>query len=100
MRNAQCRMQTVAFAQRFNAAVVGLTAFVVLLTCSASGQQTEIRVLASNGVKSAMEDLVPQCERATGRRLAMRFNSSTSLKQSIENGEAFHVDRKRTRLNS
>jgi molybdate transport system substrate-binding protein len=62
-------------------------AFAVLLTCSASGQQAEIRVLASNGVKSAMEDLVPQCERVTGRRLAMQFNSSTSLKQSIGTSE-------------
>jgi molybdate transport system substrate-binding protein len=77
--------------KRFSAAIAGLAAFTVLLTCRASGQQAEIRVLASNGVKSAMEDLVPQCERVTGRRLAMQFNSSTSLKQSIENGEAFDV---------
>jgi molybdate transport system substrate-binding protein len=75
----------------FSAAIAGLTAFTVLLTFSVSGQQTEIRVLASNGVKSAMEDLVPQCERVTGRRLAMEFNSSTSLKQAIEKGETFDV---------
>src|SRR5262245_16408176 len=80
----------VIVAQRFSAAM-GLVAFALLLTYRASAQQTEIRVLASNGVKSAMEDLVPQCERATGRRLAMQFNSSTSLKQSIEQGEPFDV---------
>lgn len=105
MSSREGRRGRVDVAQRFSAAIAGLkacathktaaiaaaAAFAVLLRCSASGQQTEIRVLASNGVKSAMEDLVPQCERATGRRLAMQFNSSTSLKQSIENGEAFDV---------
>jgi molybdate transport system substrate-binding protein len=56
-----------------------------------AAQNAELRVLASNGVKSAMEELLPQCERATERRLAIRFNSSTSLKQSIETGEEFDV---------
>ena len=88
MRNAQCRMRTcVTHKTAASAAAV----FAVLLTCSASGQESQLRVLASNGVKSALEDLLPQCEQATGRRLAVQFNSSTSLKQSIEKGETFDV---------
>ena len=50
-----------------------------------------LRVLASNGVKAAMEALQPQCERAIGHPLALQFNSTASLKKTIETGEGFDV---------
>jgi len=68
------------------ACLIGLT-----LARMATGQTGELRVLASNGVKAALEELLPQCERAARRRLAVRFNSSTALKASIDKGEAFDV---------
>jgi molybdate transport system substrate-binding protein len=76
--------------RQFIAAIVAAFGFAALPGETAA-QSAELRVLASNGVKSAMEELLPQCERATGRRLAIRFNSSSSLKQSIETGEEFDV---------
>jgi glyoxylase-like metal-dependent hydrolase (beta-lactamase superfamily II)/ABC-type molybdate transport system substrate-binding protein len=57
----------------------------------AAAQTEELRVLASNGVKAALEELVTACEQATGRRLAIRFNSSTALKAIIDGGDAFDV---------
>ena len=51
----------------------------------------EIRVLASNGVKSALEELAPAFERASGARLAMRFGLGADLKRRIEAGEAFDL---------
>src|SRR5436309_10771305 len=51
----------------------------------------DLTVLVSNGVKAVMEELVPKAERASGARLNVRFNSSSSLKQSIDAGEEFDV---------
>ena len=54
-------------ARRNDAAVVGFAlAFGIVRAATAFGQTAELRVLASNGVKAALEDLVPQCE-ARGR---------------------------------
>ena len=50
-----------------------------------------LRVFASNGVKAVVEELQPQCERATGRRLAIQFGSTTDLVNRINAGEAFDV---------
>ncbi len=38
-----------------------------------------------------MEELLPQCERAIGRRVALQFNSTASVKKKIEAGEEFDV---------
>jgi len=57
----------------------------------AAAQGAPIRVLVSNGMKAALEELQPQCERAIGHSLALQFNSTASVKQKIEAGEAFDV---------
>ena len=51
----------------------------------------EIRVLASNGVKAALEDLVPAFERASGHKVAIGFGLGADLKRSIESGESFDL---------
>jgi molybdate transport system substrate-binding protein len=69
-----------------------LAAGIVLLSApGASAQNAAIRVLASNGVKGAMEELKPQCERAIGRPVALQFSSTAGLKKRIDAGEAFDV---------
>jgi molybdate transport system substrate-binding protein len=50
-----------------------------------------VRVLSTNGVKSAIEDLEPDLERAIGHPLAIEFSTSAALKTRIEQGEAFDV---------
>src|SRR5512139_2151522 len=50
-----------------------------------------ITVLASNGVKAAMEELGPAFERASGTKLAIRFGLGADLKRRIESGEAFDL---------
>jgi molybdate transport system substrate-binding protein len=50
-----------------------------------------LRVLSSNGIRAALEKLVPDAERATGRRVSIRFSSSAALKQAVDQGEAFDV---------
>jgi molybdate transport system substrate-binding protein len=66
-----------------------------LATLPADAQSTSqndaLRVLSSNGMKGAMEELKPQLEKASGRPLAIQFSSTASLKKRIESGEAFDV---------
>jgi len=68
------------------ATIVGL-----IFVPAALAQNTSVRVLVSNGMKAAIEELRPQCERAIGHHLSTQFNSTASLKQKIEAGEAFDV---------
>jgi molybdate transport system substrate-binding protein len=60
-----------------------------LLGHHASAQENAVRVLVSNGLKAAMEELQPQAERAIGRPLAVQYNSTLSVKKKIEAGEMF-----------
>jgi molybdate transport system substrate-binding protein len=73
------------------AVVVTTVGFTALPVPEVAGQDTAIRVLVSDGMKAAIEELRPQCERAIGRPLALQFSSTASLKKEIEAGEAFDV---------
>jgi molybdate transport system substrate-binding protein len=63
----------------------------VLFTNEAAAQEKTVRVLVSNGLKGAMEELQPQAEKAVGRPLSVQYNSTLKVKQSIEAGEMFDV---------
>jgi molybdate transport system substrate-binding protein len=58
---------------------------------SAAQAPPAVRVVASNGVQGALKDLIPQCERAIGRPLAVEFGTTASIKPRIESGESFDV---------
>jgi molybdate transport system substrate-binding protein len=62
--------------------------------CIARAPATEpspIHVLVSNGLKASMEDLQKTCETSVGHPLDIRYNSTASVKKSIEAGERFDV---------
>jgi molybdate transport system substrate-binding protein len=67
------------------------TAAGCLFTQQAAAQDAAVRVMASNGMKAALEELQPQCERSIGHSLALRFSSTAALKKRIEGGEGFDV---------
>ena len=69
---------------------IGALAACVLMV-SASAQAAELKVLASNGVKAAVEAMQPQFEKATGHKLSIEFTTTASLKQRIDKGEDFDV---------
>jgi molybdate transport system substrate-binding protein len=52
-------------------------------------QTTELHVMISDGMKTVVEEVTPQIERATGRKLAAQFNSSKNLRDKIQAGEPF-----------
>jgi molybdate transport system substrate-binding protein len=77
-------------ATRLAAAILALSA--VFLTMSARrlpAQSPELHVMISDGLKTVVEELTPQIEHATGRKLAAQFNSSKNLRDKIQAGEPF-----------
>src|SRR5579862_459106 len=46
----------------------------------------EIKVMISNALKSTMEELTPEFEKASGNELAITFGAAAELKASIEKG--------------
>ena len=58
---------------------------------NAAAQVPPVRVLVSNGMKAAMEQLQPRCEHAIGHSLALQFNSTAALKKEIAAGEEFDL---------
>lgn len=65
----------------------------ILVFCLASYnvQAKEIKVLSSVALKSALEELAPRYEQATGNRLTVSFDVASSLKNRIAAGEPFDV---------
>jgi molybdate transport system substrate-binding protein len=52
-------------------------------------QAPELHVMISDGMKTVVEELTPQIEHSTGRKLAAQFNSSKNLRDKIQAGEPF-----------
>ena len=73
------------------AALAASLGFSFLFAQQPAAQTAELRVVCSNGVKAAVEELRPQIERAIGRRVAIVFDSSQRLTGKIDAGEAFDV---------
>jgi molybdate transport system substrate-binding protein len=69
-------------------AIAGLAA---LFAYAGASGAAEIKVLASNGVKAALEELAPQFERATGNKVTIVWGLAAVLKRQIEGGEAFDL---------
>lgn len=55
----------------------------------AAAQAPAVHILASNGVQGALNELIPQCERAIGHPITVEFGTTATLKPRIESGEAF-----------
>lgn len=76
----------------FFVSILAITAVAAIFPVpNAAAQAAAIRVLVSNGMKAAMEQLQPQCERAIGHPLAMEFHSTAAVKKQIEAGDPFDV---------
>lgn len=79
-------MKTRAIATPVAMTIIGI---VFLFAEGAAAQAPAVRVLASNGVQGALNEIIPQCERAIGHPLAVEFGTTATLKPRIESGEAF-----------
>lgn len=62
-----------------------------MLTTQGFAQNPTIRVLCSNGIRAAVEQLMPDAEKAIGRKISIEFSASTALKKEIDGGAAFDL---------
>ena len=72
-----------------NTIAAGLVALAIGTAGNASA--AELKLLISNGMKEAVQDLAPQFERATGHKLSIRYGTSAFLQRDMEAGENFDV---------
>ena len=70
------------------AEVAGL---VLLPSAIVTARAADITILASNGVKAAVVELIPQFENETGHKLKFTWGASNLLAKQVESGEAFDV---------
>jgi molybdate transport system substrate-binding protein len=70
------------------AAAAGMT---MLLAAQVPAGAAEIKVISSNGLKSALEQLAPAFEKATAHRLAFVWGAAVPLKAEIAKGAAFDL---------
>jgi molybdate transport system substrate-binding protein len=68
-----------------------ITAMMGLGLMLTQAQAAEIKLLASNALKSALPDIAPQFEQASGHKLVMTFGSTSNLTASIDKGTPFDV---------
>ena len=63
----------------------------ILLAQSFAAGAAEIKVLSAGGIRPPLEELVPQFERTSAHKVALRFVGGALMKQELEAGTAFDV---------
>jgi molybdate transport system substrate-binding protein len=71
------------------AAIVLMCVF--LFSQGAGAQTSNVHVLASNGIKAVVEDMLLQSEHAIGHTISVQYRPTAALKQEIDAGEPFDV---------
>lgn len=65
--------------------------FALVLALATGAQAAEIRLLASNAMKTVLADLAPKFEQASQHKLLITFGTAAGLKGEIEKGAAVDV---------
>jgi molybdate transport system substrate-binding protein len=73
---------------RIRYAVAGL-AFLLASGLSGTAKAAELKLLVGNALKTVMDELGPQFEKATGTTLSVTVGTTAQLKGRIDGGEAF-----------
>jgi molybdate transport system substrate-binding protein len=76
---------------RMNPALIAGKLFALALFTAGAADAAEIKVFASNALKTALEELAPQFEKTTEHKLTFNFNAAAMLKAEIEKGAAFDL---------
>ena len=70
-----------------NVIAIGLA----LALVPAAANAAEIKVVSTNALKSSINELAPQFEKATEHKLVIKWGTAAGLKTEIEKGEVFDV---------
>jgi molybdate transport system substrate-binding protein len=76
---------------RMNRALVAAQVVVFAAFAAGAAHCAEIKVFASNALKTTLEELGPQFEKTSAHKLLFNFNAAAMLKTEIEKGAAFDV---------
>ena len=76
---------------RMNPARIAGKLIALAIFAAGAANAAEIKVLSSNALKTALAELRPQFEQATGHKVAFTFNAADVLKAEIENGATFDL---------
>lgn len=63
----------------------------ILIAQSAPAAGAELTVLSAGGIRPPLEQLIPQFERASGHKVAIKFVGGPAVKQAVDGGAAFDV---------
>ncbi len=73
------------------AALAAAVAWVGTAAAQSAAPSAPLHVLSSNGVRAALEVVLPQCERQLGRSVDIEYGTSASIRQRVNGGEAVDV---------
>jgi molybdate transport system substrate-binding protein len=65
--------------------------FSMLLAAAASASAAEIKLMASNALKTTVEELAPAFEKSTGHKVVVQWGAAVPLKAEIEKGASFDL---------
>jgi molybdate transport system substrate-binding protein len=71
--------------------IVAATIATALLFSQSYATSAEIKILSVVPLKTSLDELGPQFERATGHKLIVAYDGSSQLKRRLEAGEAFDI---------
>ena len=85
------KAKTTRFGTILAATLAATLGFIFLFPGNTPAQKADVRVFTSDGMKPAVEALVPQIEHSIGRKLAPHFDASKTLRDKILGGAPFDV---------
>src|SRR5437762_1950144 len=74
-----------------SAAIMAATIFALAVSVAGTTSAAEVRILSSNGVRTVLEELGAQFEKANAHKLNITFGAPANLKTEIEQGAAFDL---------
>jgi molybdate transport system substrate-binding protein len=77
--------------RRAAAIAIATGLLVIAFVGAGTAHAAEIKMLVSNAMKTTMEELAPQFEKASEHKLAITFGAASELKIEIEKGAVFDV---------
>jgi molybdate transport system substrate-binding protein len=66
-------------------------ALLMFVVHGVAAQAAEVNVFAPTTIRAVMNELGPQFERATGHRLAIKYDTAPVMKRQIDSGQAFDL---------
>src|SRR5882672_10915782 len=74
-----------------NAAIIAAHVLALAVFAPAPASAAEVKVLASNALRTVLQELSPQFEKTTEHKLAITYGSTGNLSAAIEKGTPFDL---------